>query len=293
MPHVSLKEILVAAREKRYGVPSLLGGNLEMVIGQVMAAEEKSAPLILAYNQEVTPEVPVQLGISLIVNAAEKAKVPVATILDHGRSFDSIIKAIRFGICSVMFDGSDLPYEENVRKTREVVQIAHAAGVCVESELGAIAGSAVSPEGGGMESSFTDPDLVIDFVENTGVDALAISFGNVHGTYCGEPFLDLELVKKISSLVKVPLVMHGGSGLDRGEYRKIVENGISKIGYYTAMARGASDYLRKMMADVGKNTVLYHDLISWAVDYFYEETKIILDTLGASGTVKCQKNLNI
>ena len=111
MPHVSSKDILSEARDGRYGVPGLVGANLEMVVGQIAAAEERRAPLILVFNQELTAKVPLELGIPMIVNAAEKADVPVATILDHGQSIESIVRAIRFGSSSVMFDGSSLPYE--------------------------------------------------------------------------------------------------------------------------------------------------------------------------------------
>ncbi len=181
MPLVGSKEILVEARKKRYGVPSLLAGNLEMVLGQIMAAEERRSPIILPFNQEVTPKVPIELGIPLAVNAAQRARVPVAVILDHGQSLEDVVKAILLGASSVMFDGSSLPYEENVRQTREVVRVAHAVGVCAEAELGGVSGSSVSLEDAGPESSFTDPHLAVDFVERTGVDTLAVSFGNAHG----------------------------------------------------------------------------------------------------------------
>ncbi len=285
MPHVSSKEILSEARERRYGVPGLLGGSLEMVVGQIAAAEERRSPLILVFNQEVTAEVPMELGMPLIVNAAEKADVPVATILDHGQSLESIVRAIKLGSSSIMFDGSNLPYEENVKKTREIVRIAHAADVCVEAELGSIVGSSIDPEDSGPEAAFTDPEMAAEFVDKTGVDALAISFGNVHGVYRGKPNLDLECVRKIHSMVDVPLVMHGGSGLAESDYAKIVESGISKICYYTTMARGASDAIRKMMLDAGQDDIIYHHIISRVIDYFYTETRKLLDVLGCSGTV--------
>jgi fructose-bisphosphate aldolase class II len=286
MPHVSSKDILSEARDGRYGVPGLVGANLEMVVGQIAAAEERKAPLILVFNQELTTEVPMGLGMPMIVNAAEKADVPVATILDHGESIESIVRAIRFGSSSVMFDGSNLPYEENVEQTKEVVRIAHAAGVCVEAELGSIVGSAVDPEESGPEAAFTDPGMAADFVDKTGIDALAISFGNVHGVYRGEPNLDLERVRRIRSMVDVPLVMHGGSGLSESEYAGIVESGISKVCYYTAMARGVSGDLRKMMLDAGQDDIIYHHIISRAIDYFYTETRRLLDVLGCSGVVR-------
>lgn len=294
MPLAGIREILVEARRRRYGVLSLLGGNLDMVVGQVAAAEEQRAPLILAFNQEVTPKVPLELGLPLLVNAAERATVPVATILDHGHSLESIVRAIYLGSSSVMFDGSSLPYEENVSRTREVVSIAHAVGVSVEGELGSIAGSVygagaapaptVDPAANGAESRFTDPELAADFVERTGVDALAISFGNAHGTYEREPNLDLDLVRTIHSRVDVPLVMHGASGLPDSQYRRIVESGISKVCYYTAAGIRAADDLGQMLA-VRQNQVVYHEIIARAIDSFHADTRRLMDLVGCAGVV--------
>lgn len=294
MPLVGIREILTAARRGRYGVLSLLGGNLDMVIGQVAAAEELCAPLILAFNQEVTPKVPLELGMPMLVNVAKRAQVPVATTLDHGDSLESVVRAIHLGTSSVMFDGSALPYEENVRQTKEVVRVAHTLGVSVEAELGSIGGSA--SEGGGAaalasvmehgpESTFTDPELAVEFVQRTGVDALAISFGNVHGTYQGKPHLDLELVREIHSLVDVPLVMHGASGLADHEYERIVDSGISKVCYYTAMGKRAGDDLRQMLTGRGEGEIVYHEIIARTVEFFQADTKRVMALVGCAGVV--------
>ncbi len=295
MPLVGTKELLTEARHRRYGVLSLLGGNLEMVIGQVQAAEEQRAPLILAFNQEVTPHVPLDLAMPMLVSAAERASVPVATILDHGDSLESVVRAIHLGTSSVMFDGSTLPYEENVRQTKEVVRVAHTLGVSVEAELGSIAGSAaetggatalaVAPDDGDPGSAFTDPELALDFVERTGVDTLAISFGNAHGTYQGEPNLDLGLVREIHSRVDIPLVMHGASGLAEGEYIKIVESGISKVCYYTAMGKRAANDIHRWLADAGQDGEVYHGIISHAIDFFRADTAYVMSLVGCVGVV--------
>jgi fructose-bisphosphate aldolase class II len=287
MPLVGIKEILTEARRRRYGVLSLLGGNLDMVIGQVAAAEELRAPLILAFNQEVTPEVPLELAMPMLVNVANRAKVPVATTLDHGDRLESVVRAIHLGSSSVMFDGSTLPYEENVKQTKEVVRVAHALGVRVEAELGSIAGSAAetgAPVDDGPSSAFTDPDLALDFVKRTGVDALAISFGNAHGTYRGEPNLDLDLVREIYTLVDVPLVMHGASGLADGEYKKIVEAGISKVCYYTAMGKRAAKDIRGCLEYENQDGAVYHQIISWAIDAFRADTERVMALVGCIGT---------
>ena len=284
MPHVSMGEILREARSKRYGVLSLLAGSLEMVLGAAMAAEEMRAPLILAFNQEVTPQVPMEIAVPLMVNVAQRARVPVATILDHGQSLEVIVQAIRLGLSSVMFDASGVPYEENVARTREVVRIAHAVGVSVEAELGSIAGSVrLGPQTPGGEASLTDPLAAAEYVAMTGVDALAISFGNAHGVYRGEPRIDLDRIREIHDKVDVPLVMHGASGLSDGEYPKIVASGISKLCYYTAMGMGAIDDVKRLVLEAGQETIVYHHLISRASGYFYAETKRLIGVIGWTG----------
>jgi len=290
MSLVGIKELLTEARRRRYGVLSLLGGNMDMVLGQVAAAEALRAPLILAFNQEVTPQVPLEIAMPMLVNIAQRAEVPVATTLDHGDSLESVVRAIRLGTSSVMFDGSTLPYEDNVRQTRQVVQVAHAVGVSVEAELGSIAGSAAETGAAAAaaaeaKSAFTDPRLAVDFVNRTGVDALAISFGNVHGTYQGEPRLDLDLVRKIHSLVEIPLVMHGASGLADEEYPRIVASGISKICYYTAMGRRAADDILRMLTEAGEGGAVYHQIISEAISFFRADTEKVMELVGCIGVV--------
>ena len=287
MPLVGIKEVLTEARRGRYGVLSLLGGNLDMVIGQVAAAEELRAPLILAFNQEVTPQVPLELAMPMLVNVASRASVPVATTLDHGNSLESVLRAIHLGSSSVMFDGSTLPYEENVRRTKEVVRVALALGVSVEAELGSIAGSAAetgAPVDDEPESAFTDPGLAAECGERTGVDALAISFGNAPGTYRGEPNLDLELVRETFALVEIPLVMHGASGLADDEYQKIVEAGISKVCYYTAMGKQAAKDIQRHLEDADQDGAVYHQIISWAIDAFRADTERVMSLIGCIGT---------
>jgi fructose-bisphosphate aldolase class II len=264
-----------------------------MVIGQVSAAEEQRAPLILAFNQEVTPQVPLELAMPMLVNVAQRASVPVATILDHGDSLESVVRAIHLGSSAVMFDGSMLSYEENIKQTAEVVRVAHALGVSVEAELGSIGGdatetgsgaAAVVPGGDGPEAICTDPELAADFVARTGVDALAISFGNAHGTYKGEPNLDLDLVRDIYSRVDIPLVMHGASGLADSEYIEIVESGISKVCYYTAMGKRAAADIHRWLEDAGEDAV-YHGIILRAVDFFRADTARVMHLVGCVGTV--------
>jgi fructose-bisphosphate aldolase class II len=280
MPLVPTRDILVDARKNGYGVLSLLGGNLDMVLGMIAAAEQKRSPLILVYNEDVTPQIPMELAMPMLVRAAQNASVPVSAMLDHGRDLEHAARAIHLGASGVMYDGSSLPYEENVARTQEIVRVAHAMGVSVEAELGSISGSAVQLGDRGPEATFTDPHRAADFVRRTRVDALAISFGNTHGLYRGEPRLDLDRVQEIYALVDVPLAMHGASGLDGGQYKGIVESGISKICYYTAMGIGASQAIRELLETAGPGTVVYHNIIARAIDYFYRETMRLIDLVG-------------
>lgn len=276
--------MLIDARRRGYGIPCLLAGNLEMTIGAIRAAEDVDAPLILAFNASVTPQVPMELAMPLIVSAARLARVPVATILDHGRTLASVQMAIELGSSTVMFDGSALSFEENVRATAEVVRIAHDAGVSVEGELGAVGGSSV--ELGASEATagaYTDADRVSEYVERTGVDVLAISFGNVHGLYRGEPTLDLNLVRTVASRVRTPLAMHGASGLADEAYGPIVRSGISKVNYYTAMARQVSHDLKELLQSAPDEQLVYHRIIEASISGFQLRTRQLLRLLGAAG----------
>lgn len=255
-----------------------------MLVAQVRAAEAVRAPLILAFNEAVTPEIPIELAMPAMVKAAHGASVPVATILDHGSSYERAMAAIQLGSSSVMFDGSALPYEENVRCTADVVQAARAAGVSVEGELGAVGGSSIElGRGDAYQSSMTDPDLVVDFVQRTGVDVLAISFGNSHGIYRGAPKLDLPLVRAIATKVDAPLAMHGASGLSEESYAPILDSGISKVNYYTAMAREVSRELRDWLARASDDQLIYHNILRTTIDSFDASTRRLLSVLRATG----------
>lgn len=283
MAHITLKEILQDARNRQYAIPCLGAINLEAVIGIVKAAQEKSSPLILCYNKQLTPQIPIEVTMPIIVDIAKSAKIPIATILDHGSDFELIMKSIHYGSSSVMFDGSGLPFDENVAKTKEVVKVAHSLGVSVEAELGGVGGSAVEAvETSATESVFTDPGQAKKFVELTGVDCLAISFGNVHGKYKGTPNLDYERVKKIFSCVEIPLGMHGASGLDEYNYKSAIKCGISKLNYFSSMCRGIYPRLKNLIENSGED-VFCLNLISTSIDFWYEETKQLLDICMCSG----------
>ena len=280
MSHVRIDKLQKEASKGGYAVPHLLGSNMEMVLGHIKAAEDKQSPLALGFAPEVFPMFPLEASLPMLVNAAERAGVPVATQLEHGHDFETIMKAIQLGVSSVMFDGSDLPYEENVMQTREIVKVAHAFGVAVEGELGCVGGSALT-DAEIKESFMTEPDDVVDFVKRTGVDTLAVSFGNVHGRYQGQPNLDFDRVKKIISLVDTPLVMHGGSGLTADDYKGVVKSGVSNIHFYTAIAIKVWRHLQESVGD--NKTPVYHELVGYAVDHFCQAASEVIEMLGSAG----------
>lgn len=286
MSIVKLAELQREARKGGYAIPHFLGGSMEMVIAEIKAAEDKNSPIAIGFAPEVFYMVPMEVSIPLIVGAAKRSRVPVATQLEHGKDFDTIARAINLGMTSVMFDGSSLPYEENIRQTREIVKMAHAFGVSVEAELGSVGGSALTNVEI-KESLYTEPKIVPDFVERTGVDSLAISFGNFHGKYRGTPKLDYERVRKISQLVDIPLVMHGGSGLTESEYRKCIECGISNIHFYTYVTMGLWEHLKQSVESLDAKPV-HHQLVEWMIEYFYKQTEKVINMLGSENKANNQ-----
>ena len=281
-----LSELQKIARENRCAIPHVLGGNLEMTYGAIKAAQEMESPLALGFAPEVFASLPMAMVMPAIMNAAREANIPIAVQLEHGKSYEQAAEAISLGAISVMYDGSDLTYEDNVRNTAEVVRMAHAFGACVEAELGHVGGSAVRGTSNTSLGKKTDPDLVVDFVKRTGVDTLAVSFGNVHGHYQGPVDIDTDLVRMITKVTDVPLVMHGGSGLPDEVYRGIVEAGISNIHFYSGVVK---DIWSELKRKVGPEDLFppFHEIVSYNIDFFEEKTKKIIQLLGSENMIKC------
>lgn len=239
MPIVTLKEILQDADQKRYGVGMFDVHNLEMVNAAIQAAEEERSPMIIALAEVHAPTFGELDDISnIMVHGAKRASVPVAVHFDHAGSLDNIIRVMHNGFSSVMYDGSTLPYEENVKNSKETVRFARIFGASVEAELGHVGGG----EGGtddGADMMYTDPTQAADFVRDTGVDCLAVSIGTVHGVYKVQPRLDINRLKQIKAKVSVPLVLHGGSGLSDQDFRNCITGGISKVNIYTEIVQTA------------------------------------------------------
>ncbi|MBQ2309787.1 MAG: class II fructose-bisphosphate aldolase [Erysipelotrichales bacterium] len=229
------------------------------------AAEELDVPVIIEYAPIHDEEGIIsleQIGPAMVAMAkASKARVGVH--YDHGVDFDKIQKALDMGFTSVMYDGSILPYEENVANTRKAVELAKKYGASVEAELGKMAGVTMTndhivEDRAVDRSNFTNPDQAKDFVERTGVDMLACSFGTSHGLYTSAPRLDTDLVTELRETAGVPIVMHGGSGVSAEDYHKVITNGVRKINYYAYMAKAGGEAVRAEMPKEG--VVFIHDL---------------------------------
>ena len=245
----TMKAILSESIENRYAV----GGfdTMDHLITEAIlsAAEEKNVPVIVMVPDFIFGRENIDLFFRYLVDRCQTSSVPVALHLDHGTSYDSVVQAIRYGFTSVMFDGSKLPIEENISITRKVCEVAHACGVTTEGEIGHVGGHEGNSTSGNEadRSKFSKPEEAIRFVSETGVDALAIAIGTVHGVFKGEPKLDFERLKEIRASVSIPLVMHGGSGLSPADFKKAIKNGINKINFFTGISLGAGDAVRTLV----------------------------------------------
>lgn len=226
---VTGNEVLLDAQKNKYAVGAFNVNNMEIVQAIIQAAEELNSPVIIQASQGGLKYAGVEYIAALGRLAGEMSKVPVVLHLDHGTDFKQIVQCIRHGFSSVMIDASKLPFEENIRKTKEIVDIAHAVGVSVEAELGKIGGTEDDITVEEKDAIFTDPEEARIFVEKTGVDSLAIAVGTAHGVYKGEPKIDYDRIKEIRKVVDIPLVLHGSSGVPYESLEKAIECGISKI----------------------------------------------------------------
>lgn len=243
MPLVTTKQLLLHAQKHRYAVCAFNVENMEMVQAVVEAAEESRAPVIIQTSANTAKYAPMPMYAAMVEAALETASVPVALHLDHGDGTDLAVKAIRAGYTSVMIDASKQPFEENLRLTKAVVDISQPVGVSVEAELGNVGGKPDDLQYG--TDGYTKPAEAKEFVERSGVDALAVAIGTAHGVYKGEPNLDLTLLQELRNTVSVPLVLHGASGLSEQDVRRCIESGISKINYATELRIGFTEAVRE------------------------------------------------
>ena len=245
---VSLKEVLNWAEARNCAVGAFNTPTFENVTAVVSAAEKLGTPVIISHAELHEAEgAPLDRIGPLMIWAAERAKVPVCVFLDHGETISYVKHAVDLGFTGVMYDASLKSYEENVAGTKDVVAYAHERGVQVEAEIGALATREGGADGSGA-AVYTDPELAKRFVGETGIDALAASFGTAHGIYKVKPKLDFDRIRRIRELTGVPLVMHGGSGVSPEDYCTAIGCGIRKVNYYSYMARAGRNAVAEKLA---------------------------------------------
>lgn len=279
---VNMNQVLPQARMQGYSLGLFNTINLEMARGVFQAAEEKKSPVIIGTAEILLPYGPLEELSYFLIPMAKRASVPVVVHYDHGLTFEKCMEALRLGFSSIMYDCSTDTYEENVRKVKELTKIAHAFGATVEGELGHVGNN----EGGGddevmsaeeMEAYYTDPLQAKEFVERTGVDALAIAVGTAHGAYKFKPQLDFDRIRKIKDMIDTPLVLHGGSGLSDEDFRRAIACGISKVNIFTDLNVAGFNAMKKATQE-GKSCVT--DTIPYQVDAIAEAVKIKMDVFG-------------
>lgn len=248
MPLEAVSTILKDAQKNNYAVAAFNVFNFESISWIIKAAEQENAPVIAMLYPSVSKHIPGSSFCAIAKDLAQKAKVPVGLHFDHSHSFEQIMTGIKDGFPSVMIDGSSLPYEENIKITREVVRVAHPMGIDVEAELGFV-GRASNAEDYTNTSNFTDPDKAAEFVDRTDVDSLAIAIGSAHGNYVSIPKLDLNRLQEIRNRVSVPLVLHGGSGIPDDQIKKAVKLGITKLNIGTEFGQKFYSYMIEIMRD--------------------------------------------
>lgn len=277
----NMKELLTIAKENKFAVPAFNIGNLEILRAVMEVAEETNSPVIL----EIHPleiEYLTDPFVLTVKEYAHKSKVPVVIHMDHGSNIYDVMRSIKNGYTSVMIDASNLPYEENVALTKQVVELAHKVNVSVEAEIGTI--GAMNYETEGVDNVlYTDPEQAKDFVKRTGIDCLAVAIGTAHGLYPKNftPKLNLELLKILNKEVNIPLVLHGGSGNPDEEVTASVNLGVSKVNISSDVK---SVFFKKCHELLNENPNQYEpcDLFPKCID---EAKKVIYHKLNVLNTI--------
>ena len=279
MPLVNMKTLLEKASEGEWAVGSFSVANMEMVLGVLKACGETRSPCILQIAEVRLKQSPLEIIGPLMVAAAKASELPVAVHFDHGKTLDAIKQALEIGFTSVMFDGSHLPLNENIEQTLKVTELSAKYGAAVEAEIGCVGGSEDGSED--IAINCTSPAQAIEFSEKTGVDALAIAIGNAHGNYKETPHLRFDILEKVHKSVKIPLVLHGGTGILPEEFIRCRKNGIKKINIATA----TFDSVENQVRTAYENDTIhgYYDLQAAEVQGAYQNALKHIEIFGCGG----------
>ena len=281
---VNMNDVLYDAKKGKYAVGLFNAVNLELARGIIAAAEQTGSPVIMGTAEVLFPYGPLEEVSYYLLPMAKKANVPVVIHLDHGLKKETCLKALELGFTSIMYDCSTDSYDENVRKVKEMADIAHSFGATIEGELGHVGDNEGSAEGSSHladpSAFFTDPKMAKDYVDKTGVDALAIAVGNAHGAYKLPPKLDFERIRTIAKTVDVPLVLHGGSGLTDNDFKQAIKEGISKVNIFTDINVAAVKAEFSRFTYMNKGII---DLIPAAVEAIKQESMKKMELFGSVG----------
>ncbi len=280
MPLISIYSELKKAQKDGYAIPCFDTFEMFGTQGIFNAFEEKRSPGVIGIYSGMLDRPNSRAFVDYVKAMAEDATIPVSIILDHGASFEHCMKAIKLGFPDVMYDGSRLSVEENIANTKMVVKAAHAVGVSVEAELGHVGDGRTYQSYGAKRKGFTEPDIVEQFINETGVDFLAVAIGTAHGRYEGEPNIDTELLEEIRKRTDIPLVLHGGSGLSDHQFRQAVSGGISKINIFTSLAEEAS---KRMIESAKDEKASYFSLTNKIREAFFDQAVHHIDVFGSGG----------
>ena len=280
---VGMNDVLLPAREGHYAVGMFNAVTSDMVRGVVEAAEELRAPILLSTCEIFLKSWPLEELAHYFQFIARRASVPVCFHFDHGKSEAACLRALELGFTSIMYDTSALPFEENLRRVKEMAYKAHSVGVQIEAELGRVGDNEGSAEGADVldvpENYYTDPEQARQFVAETGVDALAIAVGNAHGAYKFPPKLDFDRIDAIADAVPVPLVLHGGSGIGDDDFRTAIRKGIAKVNIFTDLSLAGGKAAAAAYAD-GRGLA---DMVLPAVEAVKQAAAEKIRLFGAAG----------
>ncbi len=277
-----MNEVLLPAKKGGYGVGFFNAVNVEMARAVIGAAEELRAPVMVGTAEVLLPAMELERVAEYLIPMAEKASVPVCVHYDHGLTFARCMQALRLGFTSVMYDCSTAGYGENVAKVAEMVKICHGMGVTVEGELGHVGDNEGAGRLANPEDFYTDPQQAADFAVRTGVDSLAVAVGNAHGDYKFTPKLDFDRIAEIEEATKLPLVLHGGSGLSDDDFKIAVQKGVCKVNIFTDIDRAGKTGIE---AGIKAGADSMYKLIPYEIEAMKKVAMEKIQLFGSAGKV--------
>lgn len=262
---VNMKALLDDAEKNNYCVGMFTSPSLPFAEMVIAAAEETNTPVMFGQVESWNQYGDIEQNGPIMAELARKAKVPVCLHLDHGETLPYIMKAVKAGYTSVMADFSGLPHEENMAQVKKVVEFCHAANISVEAMCGKMPNVWLLEDHPDLDirEYFTDPEKLREFVAETGVDAMTISFGTVHNMKVSKPMLDFDLLQKLKEVGGCALVMHGASGVEESQIAKAINYGLRKINVYTKLSIAAQPAMKKAMA-ASEEPLFFHELLDTA-----------------------------